>query len=80
MEREALDLTSEPASGVSGSSRIAGGVRPFVGIHFACCNAYVRVYPASVGQKKVLNCPRCARALHVEFSDAEKGTAFRQIS
>lgn len=47
----------------------------FLGVHFACCDAYSRVYINRAGTKYVGHCPRCAG--RVEFTIAPGGTTSR---
>jgi hypothetical protein len=46
--------------------------RPFLSIHFACCNVYCRVYRNSDGSAYVGRCPKCGKS--VRFPVGEGGT------
>jgi hypothetical protein len=68
MAGEHLDLSSDPpiskplaATGSAGRSCTGQGGRPFVGMHFLCCDIYTRIYLNREGTKYLGNCPRCAR-------------------
>lgn len=75
MNGQHLDL-STPAPTPSGvmSGRAADASR-FIGIHFACCDAYSRIYPNREVTKYVGHCPRCAKK--VEFAIGPGGTDAR---
>ena len=47
----------------------------FLGVHFACCDAYARIYPNREMTKYVGHCPRCAK--RVEFAIGPGGTDAR---
>jgi len=76
MPGENLDVSSEPVSG----SKVAHGGRPFLGITFACCRVYSRVYVNQTATAYQGNCPRCGRAVRVGIgpsgSDARFFTAY----
>mgnify|MGYP001166944231 CR=1 FL=1 len=42
-----------------------GEARPWLGILFACCGVYSRVYKHRSGRKYVGGCPRCGKPLEV---------------
>ncbi|HEX5445318.1 MAG TPA: hypothetical protein VFW87_15950 [Pirellulales bacterium] len=72
MPGENLDLSSEPPP------RTPNGVsegRPFVGIHFACCDVYCRVYRNREATAYQGNCPKCSRPIRLRIGPA--GTAAR---
>lgn len=41
----------------------SSGDRPWVGIEFACCHVYTRVYRNAVGSSYVGRCPKCGRSV-----------------
>lgn len=73
MSGERLDLTSAPAA----ASREATAERSmrFLGVHFACCDVYVRVYLNRDQTAYVGHCPRCAG--RVRFAVGAGGTSER---
>ena len=70
-----LDLTSlVPAPPAVASDR-RGEESRFLGVHFACCDAYSRVYANRTGTAYVGHCPRCAK--RVQFKIGAGGTDAR---
>lgn len=67
-----LDLSSDAPTGSSAGQE---GAKPFLGVHFACCDVYARVYPNRDGTAYVGHCPRCAR--RVQFNVGPGGTDAR---
>ena len=49
--------------------------RPFLSVHFACCNVYLRLYRSPDAAEYAGRCPRCARP--VRFPVGAGGTAAR---
>lgn len=43
------------------------GVRRFVGVHFACCDVYQRIYVNCDQTAYVGHCPKCARCIRFEI-------------
>jgi hypothetical protein len=62
-----LDLSSPSGNPPAGNAKPAGpaSARPFLSIHFKCCNVYNRIYKNPAGEAYVGHCPRCARQLRV---------------
>jgi hypothetical protein len=52
--------------------------RPFLGVHFACCNIYARVFANRAGTYYVGYCPRCAR--RIQFRIGPDGSDDRFFS
>ena len=74
MVGENLDLSSEPddGEGDSGKRRShtdqpAGG-RPFLGVHFVCCDVYSRIYINRECTAYVGHCPKCSRSIVVHIT------------
>ena len=49
--------------------------RPYIGVRFACCNVYVRIYRSADGKHYRGGCPRCG--VPVSFVVGEGGTDAR---
>ena len=65
MVGEQFDCSSEPPP-LGGIKERNGG--PFLGVHFACCGIYARVYINRAGTHYVGYCPRCARRVAFRIS------------
>lgn len=50
--------------------------RPFIGIHFKCCNVYSRIYLNREQTAFVGWCPRCAAKAEVKVSPTGSKTKF----
>jgi hypothetical protein len=50
--------------------------RPFLGIHFKCCNVYARIYLNAAGKAFAGNCPRCARPIRVRVGEEGSTSKF----
>lgn len=60
-----LDLSSEPSEG--GACQGGRRGRRYVGIRFACCAVYARVYINREETAYVGHCPRCGRAARLRI-------------
>jgi hypothetical protein len=45
-----------------------GKKRPFIGMHFKCCNVYIRIYLNKAETAFVGWCPKCGRKAEVRVS------------
>jgi hypothetical protein len=71
-----VELSGKAKTAESGDSEeSAGTTRPFVSVHFACCNVYLRIYRGADGKHYRGRCPRCG--VPVNFVVGEGGTAAR---
>lgn len=50
--------------------------RPFLGMHFKCCNVYSRLYLNKQGTAFVGWCPRCAARTEVKVSPTGSRSRF----
>jgi hypothetical protein len=51
--------------------------RPFLSVHFACCNVYCRIYRNLDGTRYEGRCPRCSKP--VTFAIGADGTDARSF-
>ena len=76
MSGENLDLSSEAQS----PQKLASRERKFIGITFACCAVYSRVYINRDGTAYEGSCPKCSRCLRLgidpQGSDSRFFTAY----
>jgi hypothetical protein len=68
-----LDLST--GSQVAARRELIPGERPFLSVHFACCNIYLRLYRAPNAKAYDGRCPRCGKS--VRFPVGEGGTTAR---
>jgi uncharacterized paraquat-inducible protein A len=52
--------------------------RPFIGVHFKCCNVYARIYLNRLGTAYFGHCPRCTRSLTVKVAKGGSRARFWQ--
>ena len=66
MAGENLDLTNDSCAQ---ESPYQDGLqqRRFVGIHFACCSVYARIYVNRTQSAYEGNCPRCSRPVRLRI-------------
>jgi hypothetical protein len=78
MAGEQLDLSSDPPRRGEDDASAAGCMR-FVGVNFACCGVYSRVYRNREATAYVGYCPKCSRPVRLKIgpggSDARFFTA-----
>ncbi len=67
-----LDLTS---AATPQAEQTAGDKR-FLGVHFACCDIYTRIYPNREKTAYVGNCPRCAKRIHLGIGEGGTDSRF----
>ena len=64
MAGENLDLSSGEDPEMA---RPPSGPRRFVGIHFACCDVYTRIYVNREGTAYQGNCPKCSKPVRIRI-------------
>jgi len=63
MPGENLDFSSDVQSPPS----VTGANRRFVGIHFACCDVYIRIYVNQDETAYEGRCPKCSRPIKIRI-------------
>jgi hypothetical protein len=71
---ENLDLTSESSAGARAEGPRAR--RRFVGVRFACCDVYVRVYINRDGTAYRGHCPRCSKGIELTIGPGGTDSRF----
>ncbi len=74
MAGENLDLASN--SPLDQPSPVSDAARTFVGIRFACCDVYARIYRTKAGDAYAGNCPRCGRAVQIGIGPGGSNSRF----
>lgn len=70
-----LDLVSEPDTRSDQRTPPSSLERPFLGVHFHCCQVYARVFMTADRSAYRGGCPRCGKP--VVFRIGEGGTSHR---
>ncbi|MFQ5412154.1 MAG: hypothetical protein ACE5EC_07640 [Phycisphaerae bacterium] len=61
-----IDIVSSPPLGEADNRQVGPPTnRPWVGIHFECCDVYDRIYRDADSPAYVGRCPRCGRPITI---------------
>jgi hypothetical protein len=76
MAGDRLDLTSETSKADSAS----GERRPFLGVRFACCGMYCRIYRNKSKSAYEGRCPKCAKPVRVGIGSEGSSSRFFEVT
>lgn len=76
MAGDRLDLTNEPKRVEPASSNS----NPFLGVRFACCGVYTRVYRNRSQTAYEGRCPKCAKPVRVGIGSGGSSSRFFEVS
>jgi hypothetical protein len=74
MPGDFLDLSSDPDRSAAPSDERSG--RRFLGVQFACCGVYSRVYMNRQQTAYVGHCPRCTKKVEIKIGPGGSETRF----
>ena len=80
MVGENLDLTSGAGEDETPAAErdAATGKRPFLGVHFVCCDVYSRIYVNGERSAYTGHCPKCSRPVRVRIGPGGSNARFFQ--
>ena len=59
-----VELSTDAATPEAAHAPPSSAARPYVGVRFACCDVYVRIYRSPDGKSYRGHCPRCAKPVN----------------
>ncbi len=74
MAGESLDLSSDPEP-TSNSDGVPAR-RRFLGVQFACCGVYSRIYVNQEGTAYAGNCPKCTKRVELKIGPGGTDSRF----
>lgn len=78
MAGENLDLSSDSPLSSTADERNSSS-RRFVGVHFACCDVYSRIYVNQDKTAYVGNCPKCAKRVRLRIGPGGTDARFFEV-
>ena len=75
MPGDRLDLTNDPQA----EARVSSNARPFLGVRFACCGVYTRIYRNLSQTAYEGRCPRCAKRVKVGIGSGGCNSRFFEV-
>ncbi len=75
MPGENLDITHDDGCKKPQQEKSASKGR-FLGVTFACCDTYARIYVNREGTAYAGNCPRCAKQVQIKIGSGGTGDRF----
>lgn len=64
MDNPRIDLTSDPNTAPATNDASS---RSFLGVNFACCGVYARIYVNREQNSYLGHCPRCGRLVQIKI-------------
>jgi hypothetical protein len=76
MNGQLLDLSSPAPAPACMPAENRREASRFLGVQFACCDAYSRIYANRAGTEYVGHCPRCAKRVRFEIGPGGSDSRF----
>lgn len=76
MTGQRLDLSTPDSGPRANADDRAGDSSRFLGVHFACCDAYSRIYINHDRTAYAGHCPRCAKRIQIPIGPGGSDSRF----